>query len=100
MANFERAAAALPKELFVYIFPLPPFPAHIQRRTSGMNSAALLWKRRTDLSEYVSLSSHNTRSTLLYIANRDFDKSTPISSIAPITKLEPNVEVTMCAAGL
>ena len=60
MANFERATAALPKELFVYIFPLPAFPAHIQRRTSGMNSAALLWKRRTDLSEYVSLSSHNT----------------------------------------
>ena len=49
MANFEHAAAAvLPKELFVYIFPLPlpsPLararpPAHIQRRTSGMNSVA------------------------------------------------------------
>ena len=48
MANFERAASAeaaaeaLPKELFVYIFPLSLLSlcAHIQRRTSGMKSAA------------------------------------------------------------
>ena len=48
MANFERAAsaeaaaAALPKELFVYIFPLSLLSlcAHIQRRTSGMKRAA------------------------------------------------------------